>query len=118
MATNSSWNSSGFSFSPNTDTMNRETMPSERAEAARQKSAEVMAALKSGEPGAADRLMGPQRESGSKGIVPMQWVKSKFGGKKKMQGETLEGKVVRDDQSIMSGTTLGGDEQGPTIKKM
>ncbi|EME84291.1 uncharacterized protein MYCFIDRAFT_173310 [Pseudocercospora fijiensis CIRAD86] len=105
MATSSSWNSSGFYFSANTNTMDRESMPSEKAEAARLRSAEVMAALKSGEPGAADRMMGGQKESGSKGIVPLQWVKSKFGGKKKkmeVEKEVQAGKVGADDQSVMT----------------
>lgn len=130
MATGSPWNDGGFAFSPNTNTLDRESMPSAQAEAARQKSAQVMAALKSGEPGAADRVMGDQKESGSgrgggggsKGVFPLQWMKAKMGGgggkaKRKAGREDGKGLVVEDDESMMSGTTLG-EEQDPTIKKM
>ncbi|KAK5129268.1 hypothetical protein LTR08_003647 [Meristemomyces frigidus] len=79
-ATSSSWNTGGFSFNPNTNCLDAESMPSEKAEAARQKSAAVMAALRSGEPGAADAAMGKQVQKGTQGILPLGWLKSKFSG--------------------------------------
>jgi hypothetical protein len=68
--------------------MDPERMPSERAEAARQKSAEIMASLKKGEPGDADKLMGDRKEKSSKNLLQ----KLGLGGKKK---ESREGDVVR-----------------------
>ncbi|GIZ44189.1 hypothetical protein CKM354_000739300 [Cercospora kikuchii] len=63
----SSWNDSGFAFAPNTNTLDAQAMPSDQAAAARVKAAEVMAALKSGEPGAADKLMGDNEGKSSGG---------------------------------------------------
>nr|POF26400.1 hypothetical protein CFP56_22549 [Quercus suber] len=92
----SSWNTSGFAFAPNTNVQDRESMPSVEADAARHKADEVMAALRSGEPGAADRMMGEQKEHGTKGIVPLQWLTDKFRRGKNQEGENLKGdEVVR-----------------------
>nr|POF12690.1 hypothetical protein CFP56_09842 [Quercus suber] len=92
----SSWNTSGFAFSPNTNVQDRQSMPSNEAEAARRKADDVMAALRSGKPGAADQLMGEQKEGGGKGIVPLQWLQRKLRGEKRDNGEQGEnGRVVR-----------------------
>lgn len=79
-ANSTSWNTSGFAFAPNTNTMDANSMPSDKAAAARLKSAEVMAALKNGESGDADAIMGKQQQKGTQGIVPLQWLKRKMGG--------------------------------------
>jgi hypothetical protein len=47
--------------------MDPERMPSENAENARRKAAEVMASLKKGEPGDADKIMGDRKQSKSGG---------------------------------------------------
>ncbi|KAK4496392.1 hypothetical protein PRZ48_012372 [Zasmidium cellare] len=60
--TSSSWNTAGPGFAPNTNTLDRASMPSSQAEAARQKSAAVMEALKNGDKGEADRLMGKEHK--------------------------------------------------------
>ncbi|KAK5127161.1 hypothetical protein LTR85_008522 [Meristemomyces frigidus] len=80
-ANSSSWNTSPFAFAPNTNAMDANSMPSDKAAAARMRSAEVMAALKSGEPGDADAIMGKQQQKGTQGIVPLQWLKRKMGNK-------------------------------------
>ena len=79
-----------MSFSPNTNTMDPESMPSDKAAAARMKAIKVMNALDT--PGEADKLMGKREPKGTHGIIPMDWLKSKFSGKKeKKEGD----KVVR-----------------------
>lgn len=67
----------------NTNAMDADRMPSEKAQAARMKSAEVMAALKKGQPGDADALMAPQKPEGSQNLLPLQWIKSKVTHKSK-----------------------------------
>lgn len=94
MSGSSSWNDSGFAFAPNTNTMDQTTMPSKEAQAAREKTLEIMNALKDGKPGEADAMMGKREAKGTAGIVPLDWVKSKFGGKKK------EGKEEKGDGMI------------------
>jgi len=89
-ANSSSWNDSGFAFAPNTNALDPVSMPSDKAEAARQKSAAVMAALKDGRTGDADALMGDQKETGTKGIVPLRWMKDKIkGGSKKKEDAVI-----------------------------
>jgi hypothetical protein len=51
------WEPSPWTTAPNANVANAETMTSLQAQAARARSAEVMAALKKGEPGDADKLM-------------------------------------------------------------
>jgi hypothetical protein len=94
LATNSSWNDGPFSFSPNTNVMDKNTMPSDTAEAARQKTASVMAALRSGDAGAADKAMGDSEPKVSQGIVPLRWFKSKM-GKSKKEKKGKEEDVIR-----------------------
>ncbi|KAK4957306.1 hypothetical protein LTR10_005268 [Elasticomyces elasticus] len=84
LANSSSWNDGGFAFAPNTNALDANTMPSDKAEAARQKSAAVMEALRNG--GDADAVMGKQKESGAKGIVPLGWLKSKMKRSDKKDG--------------------------------
>ena len=57
-------------------------MPSDKAEAARQKAKEIMLALEDGKPGEADKMMGARDPKGNVGIVPIGWLKSKFTSKK------------------------------------
>ena len=57
-------------------------MPSDAAQAARAKAKKVMEALESGEPGAADKMMGKREPKGNIGIIPLDWLKTKFSGKK------------------------------------
>lgn len=64
--------------------------PSANAAAARLKSEEVMAALRGGEQGAADRLMGKPPAKGAR--EGGGWLRRMFGGGKKGEGE---GEVVR-----------------------
>jgi hypothetical protein len=52
-----SWEPSPWTHAPNANVANEQTMTSLQAQAARAKSAEVMAALKKGEPGDADKLL-------------------------------------------------------------
>ncbi|KAK4545737.1 hypothetical protein LTR36_002691 [Oleoguttula mirabilis] len=82
-ASNSSWNTSGFAFAPNTNAMDANTMPSDKAAAARMKAAEVMAALKKGEQGDADAIMGKQQQKGTQGILPLQWLMRKISSNSK-----------------------------------
>jgi len=73
-----------FGFAPNTNTMDPSTMPSDQAAAARMKAAEVMAKLRSGEPGAADRAMGDREGKGATGLMPIpSWLRKKAKGVKK-----------------------------------
>lgn len=84
-ATSSPWNDSGFAFPPSTNTMDRNTMPSDTAEAARQKSAQVMAALRDGKPGDADKAMGDAESKGTKGVFPLRHFMGKLSGSGKKQ---------------------------------
>lgn len=56
MSGSSSWNTSGFAFSPNTNTMDEASMPSKQAQAARERAAEIIEASKNGKPGEADAM--------------------------------------------------------------
>lgn len=69
--------------------MDPNSMPSERAEAARQKAKEIMLALEDGQPGDADRMMGPRKPQGNVGIIPMDWLKSKFSSKKEKKQDAV-----------------------------
>jgi hypothetical protein len=71
----SPWNTSGFAMAPSTNALDEKSMPSEQAAAARAKSALVMDAVRRGDMKEADRLMGEQKETGTKGIVPLQWAR-------------------------------------------
>ncbi|KAL8243903.1 hypothetical protein R6Q59_010161 [Mikania micrantha] len=102
LANNSSWNSSGFAYAPNTNTLDAGTMPSEQAQAARDKAAEVMAAVKAGDMERANALMGKDETKGR--ILPgMGWLKKKIngrGGKSVVMGEEVGG---RDEQDVEVG---------------
>ncbi|KAG9651965.1 cytochrome P450, partial [Aureobasidium melanogenum] len=82
----SAWDPTPFTHAPNANVSNAQTMTSPEAVAAREKAAAVMAALKKGEQGDADRLMGKQEKYDS--LVPgMAKLKNKFlGGKKDTNG--------------------------------
>ena len=58
-------------------------MPSSNAQDARNRTAEIMAALKKGEPGDADKLMGDSESKGSSGILPIKFFKGKLSRDKK-----------------------------------
>ncbi|KAI5248460.1 hypothetical protein E4T43_01197 [Aureobasidium subglaciale] len=78
------WNPNPFTHAPNANVSNTSTMTSPQAQAAREKSAAVMAALKKGEKGDADRLMGRQENYDS--LVPgIAALKKKFLGKKEQK---------------------------------
>ncbi|KAK0820454.1 hypothetical protein LTR75_001617 [Friedmanniomyces endolithicus] len=81
-------NDGGASAAQNTNAMDPVGMNSEKAEAARQKSAEVMAALKEGKPGEADATMG-KRDDMDKGPSVIDRMKKKIGvgGEKKGEGD-------------------------------
>ena len=70
-------------------------MPSDQAEAARKKSAEVMAALKKGDAGDADAIMGKRESKGTQGIVPLAWFGKKLRGIGKSEKGGKEDQVVR-----------------------
>ena len=57
-------------------------MPSDTAAMARAKAKKVMEALDSGEPGAADDMMGKREPKGTTGMLPLDYFKTKFSGKK------------------------------------
>ncbi|KAK5117717.1 hypothetical protein LTR62_005141 [Meristemomyces frigidus] len=90
---NAGW---AYAKQANTGVMDREKMTSPQAEAARLRSAEVMEALRSGEPGAADHMMvkppkysekateGKEEKKGLGG-----WFKEKVGGKGKGEGDVV-----------------------------
>lgn len=107
--TSSPWNSSGFAFAPSTNTLDRASMPSAEAEAARNKSAAVMDALRRGDAAEADRLMGKEHKPQGQ-IVPRPdvkgWFSKKFGGKKEVKGdgESVAGSVASsgvEKESVM-----------------
>lgn len=103
--TQSSWNTmdggSGASWAPNSNTLDRNAMPSDKAEAARQKSAAVMEALKAGDTAEANRLMGKNEVKQGQMVSPgpLRWMAKKFGGKKNQQGmvEEIDGQSVRSE---------------------
>lgn len=102
--TSSPWNSSGFAFAPSTNTLDRNSMPSAEAEAARNKSAAVMDALRRGDTSEADRLMGKEHKPQGQ-IVPRPNVKGWFGkkfGKKEAKG---------DDESVAGSVASSGVEK-------
>lgn len=82
----------GYSFPSNTNTMDPESMPSDKAQAAREKAKEIMAALQDGKPGEADKLMG--KNENNNGLTPLGWFKSKVGGSKKEKKEKKEKDAV------------------------
>ena len=79
-------NDGGASAAQNTNAMDPVGMNSEKAEAARQKSAEVMAALKEGKPGEADAIMG-KRDDMDKGPSVIDRMKKKIGVGGEKKGE-------------------------------
>lgn len=67
--------------------MDEQGMPSDAAQAARAKAKKVMEALNSGEPGAADEMLGKGEPKGNL----FGSFKSKFGGKKDKKAEKKTG---------------------------
>ena len=74
--------SSSHAFPSATNVMDPNGMPSDQAQMARMKAQKVMKALQDGEPGEADEVMGKKEPKGTSGLVPLDWLKTKFGGKK------------------------------------
>ncbi|KAK3049996.1 hypothetical protein LTR09_008651 [Extremus antarcticus] len=95
MSGSSSWNDSGFAFAPNTNTMDAQTMPSDKAQAARERAAEIIEASKNGKPGEADAMMGKREPQGNRGIIPLDWLATKFKSEKKEKKEKRDEKVIR-----------------------
>lgn len=78
----SEWEPNAFTSPANANVADAEAMTSPAAQAARAKSAEVMAALKKGDQGEADRVMGKKEHYDS--LLPgMGRLKTMFLGKKK-----------------------------------
>lgn len=67
-------------------------MPSDKAQAARERAKEVILALEDGKSGDADRMMGDREPKGNVGLLPVDWMKSKFSRKKKGEEGKKEGK--------------------------
>ncbi|KAK1075810.1 hypothetical protein LTR74_000218 [Friedmanniomyces endolithicus] len=82
-------NDGGASAAQNTNAMDPVGMNSETAEAARQKSAEVMAALKEGKPGEADEIMGKPDDSKGPSVIDRVKRKIGVGGDKKGEGDVF-----------------------------
>ncbi|KAM0719117.1 hypothetical protein Q7P37_005022 [Cladosporium fusiforme] len=78
-----SWEANPWTPAPNANVANEQTMTSPEAQAARAKSAEVMAALKKGDKGEADRLMGKSEQMNDSLIPGMGKLKAMFLGRKK-----------------------------------
>lgn len=86
MSGSSPWNTSGFASPPNTNVLDENSMPSDKAQAARDRAKEIMDASRNGKPGDADRMMGEREPKGTAGLLPIDWMKSKFGRSKKGKG--------------------------------
>lgn len=92
-------------------------MPSSQAEAARQKSAAVMEALKNGDQGEADRLMGKNENrqgqllpgQGSRG---MKWLKGKFSKGGEKEGEKGDAESVMSQGVERESVVVGGGKDG------
>lgn len=94
MSGSSPWNHGAFSFSPNTNTMDDKAMQSDKAAAARARAKEILLALEDGKPGAADRMMGEREPKGNVGLLPIDWMKTKFARRKSSKGQGKEGDGV------------------------
>lgn len=91
----SSWNTSGFASAPNSNTMDASRMPSKEAQAAREKTAAIMAALKAGDGARADALMGKDQTSGK--VMPgAGWLKRKLNQKHPNSIEIVGEEVEKD----------------------
>ena len=71
-------------------------MPSDKAQAARERAKEIMLALEDGKKGDADRMMGAREPKGNVGLLPIDWMKTKFSRKKSSEGKAAEGKKGED----------------------
>lgn len=92
-ATSSPWNSGPFAFAPNTNVLDTNSMPSTTADAARSRTADIMAALKSGEPGAADKMMGDfDGRSAAGGLTGFGKLMDKFTKKESKELKASTGK--------------------------
>lgn len=70
-------------------------MPSDKAQAAREKAKEIMLALEDGKPGAADQMMGKREPKAGNGIIPLDWIASKFSKKEKTEKKKKNDGVIR-----------------------
>ncbi|EME39163.1 hypothetical protein DOTSEDRAFT_83021 [Dothistroma septosporum NZE10] len=87
----------------NTRILDPTNMPSKQASAARAKSQQVMEALRSGEPGAADRLMGDEPPKDRDGLLKR--IKHRMGGG--LKGEkTQNGFDATEKNELTKGTSL------------
>ena len=89
----SAWDPNPYTHAPNANVQNTSTMTSPQAEAARAKSQAVMAALKKGDAGEADRLMGKQENYDS--LVPGEFC-SRFSLRRGVDGGVSIGVVECD----------------------
>lgn len=113
--TSSPWNASPYAFAPSTNVLDRNSMPSDKAEAARQKSALIMEALKNGDKGEADRLMGKENKPQGQ-IVPRPNIKGWFkrkGAKKGKEGNEADGKEYEESvasSGVEKESVMGKDD--------
>lgn len=71
--------------------MDPNAMPSDKAQAARERTKEIMRALEDGKPGEADRMMGERPVKGNVGLLPIDWMRSKFKKASKESKKEKEG---------------------------
>merc|ERR1712014_571949 len=74
----SEYGQAAFGWSQSSNVLDRDSMPSDKAEAARKRSEEIMAALRKGEKGDADALMGKSESAGrGMGLGWLNWKSDK-----------------------------------------
>lgn len=88
--------SSGYIAGPNMNVMDAQSMPSPRAQAARERAAEIMAAMKAKDMEKASALLAKD-ESSSKAPSGMSWMKRKLN---KRNQSKLEGKEVDEVDEV------------------
>lgn len=82
----------GFGFSPNTNTMDAQSMASKEAEAARQAAAQIMAASRESKANEADATIGdPTKEKGRAGMAGLGWFREREAGKGISETQRSEG---------------------------
>lgn len=111
LANNTHWNASPFAFAPNTNVLDKETMPSEAAARARAVGLESIEASKRREDGEEPRqLIGPAPTNKAGQLLPLQSWMDKLTGKNKKQEkvEVLDGESMRSEAT---GSVQGSKEK-------
>lgn len=112
MSGSSPWNTSGFAFAPSTNTMDAQGMPSSQAQDARDKTADIMAAVKAGDMDKANALMGKDTTGGK--ILPgVGWMKRKLNKTGKQPG--LHGEVVEVEKVDEVGVEKTRESKGDGV---